>query len=108
MYGKGLFESKFSKTDNLGIRNYTYTSRIPLDPESSLIIDEDIKYPKRTLSLLAGMNTGLIGSIGLKYYMIDSKCISLSGIFSGDYLIDKKTWSPCGKLELEMRFPGLK
>src|SRR5664280_2644271 len=52
MYGKGLFESKFSKTDNLGTRNYTYTSRIPLDPSSSLIIDEDLKYPKRTFGLI--------------------------------------------------------
>ena len=108
MYGKGLFEAKYSKEDAQGKREYTLASRIPIDPESQLIVDEDLKIPKRTLSLLAGINTSLVGSVGLKYYMIDSKCISLSGIFSGDLLIDKKTWSPCGKLELEMRFPGLK
>ena len=108
MYGKGLFEAKYSKEDAQGKREYTLASRIPIDPESQLIVDEDLKIPKRTLSLLAVINTSLVGSVGLKYYMIDSKCISLSGIFSGDYLINKKSWSPCGKLELEMRFPGLK
>ena len=104
IYGKGLFESKFTKSDALGTRSYTLASRIPIDPQSSLIVDEDLKIPKRTLSLLAGINTGLLGSIGLKYYMIDSKCISLSGIFSGDYLINKKSWTPNAKIELEMKF----
>jgi hypothetical protein len=104
IYGKGLFESRFSKSDDLGTRNYTYTSRLPPDPQSSLIIDEALKYPKRTLSLLVGTDTRLQRSIGLKYYVIDSKHISLSGIFSGDYLADKKTWSPCGKVELEILY----
>src|ERR1039457_6879517 len=40
MYGKGLFESKFSKSDDLGTRSYTLASRIPIDPESQLIVDE--------------------------------------------------------------------
>ena len=104
MYGKGLFESKFSKSDALGTRSYTLASRIPIDPESQLIIDEDLKIPKRTLSLLAGINTSLVGSVGLKYYMIDSKCISLSGIFSGDYLINKKSWTPNARIELEILY----
>ena len=104
MYGQGLFESKFKKSDDLGIRSYTLASRIPIDPESSLIVNEDLKMPKRTLSLLAGINTGLLGSVGLKYYMIDSKCISLSGIFSGDYLFVKKSWSPNAKIEFEVQY----
>ena len=104
MYGKGLFESKFSKSDDFGKREYTLDSRIPLDPESSLIVDEDLKIPKRTLSLLAGINTSLVGSVGLKYYMIDSKCISLSGIFSDDYLINKKSWTPNARIELEILY----
>jgi hypothetical protein len=104
MYGKGLFESRFTKSDDLGTRTYTYTSRIPPDPESSLIIDEELKYPKRTFGLLIGADTRLQRSIGLKYYMIDSKHISLSGIFSGDYLVDKKSWSPNAKVELEILY----
>ena len=104
MYGKGLFESKFSKVDDFGKREYTLDSRIPIDPQSSLIVDEDLKIPKRTLSLLAGINTSLVGSVGLKYYMIDSKCISLSGIFSDDYLINKKSWTPNARIELEILY----
>src|ERR1039457_1429324 len=78
LYGKGLFESKFSKVDDFGKREYTLDSRIPIDPQSSLIVNEDLKIPRRTLSLLSGINISLVGSVGLKYYMIDSKCISLS------------------------------
>ena len=104
MYGKGLFEAKYSKEDAQGKREYTIASRIPIDPESSLIVDEDLKIPKRTLSLLAGINTSLVGSVGLKYYMIDSKCISLSGIFSDDYLINKKSWTPNARIELEILY----
>src|ERR1035437_6278734 len=39
LYGKGLFQAKYLKEDELGKREYTFSSRIPLDPESQLIID---------------------------------------------------------------------
>src|ERR1035441_1017370 len=55
MYGKGLFESKFSKSDDLGTRSYTLASRIPLDPESQLIVDEYFTFPKRTFGLLGSL-----------------------------------------------------
>jgi hypothetical protein len=104
LYGKGLFESKFSKVDDFGKREYTLDSRIPIDPQSSLIVNEDLKIPRRTLSLLSGINISLVGSVGLKYYMIDSKCISLSSIFSGDYLINKKSLTPNARIELEILY----
>src|SRR5664280_1628952 len=87
MYGKGLFESKFSKTDDLGVRNYTYTSRLPPDPQSSLIIDESFTFPKKTFGLIGSIATNLSASLGLKYYIHDSKHFSFTGIVSGDYLI---------------------
>jgi hypothetical protein len=104
MYGKGLFESKFSKTDDLGIRNYTYTSRIPPDPASSLIVDESFVFPKKTLGLIAGINTYFVSSVGLKYYFIDHKNYTLSGHASGDYDIVKKSWKPNVQIELEIGF----
>jgi hypothetical protein len=104
MYGKGLFESKFSKTDDLGTRNYTYTSRLPPDPQSSLIIDESFVFPKKTFGLIGSIATNLTASLGLKYYIHDSKHFSFTGIVSGDYLSDKKSWQPCGKLELEYKY----
>jgi len=104
MYGKGLFESKFFKTDDLGTRNYTYTSRLPPDPAASLIIDESFVFPKKTFGLVGSIATNLSASLGLKYYIHDSKHFSFSGIVSGDYLLDKKSWQPCGRLELEYKF----
>jgi hypothetical protein len=104
MYGKGLFESKFSKTDDLGSRNYTYTSRLPPDPQSSLIIDESFAFPKKTFGLIGSIATNLSASLGLKYYIHDSKHFSFSSFMSAEYLIDKKSWQPCGKLELEYKF----
>jgi hypothetical protein len=104
LYGKGLFESKFSKTDDLGTRNYTYTSRLPPDPAGSLIIDESFVFPKKTFGLIGSIATNLSVSLGLKYYIHDSKHFSFTGIVSGNYLLDKKSWQPCGKLELEYKY----
>ena len=102
MFGKGLFESKFSKTDDLGKREYTLASRIPLDPESSLIIDESFTFPKKSFGLIGSI--GSSASLGLKYYIIDSKHFSFSGLVSGDYQLLKKEWSPNAKLELEYKY----
>jgi hypothetical protein len=104
MYGKGLFESHFSKSDDLGTRSYTLASRIPLDPESQLIIDEDIKIPKRSFGLFIGLNTNAVGNVGLKYYVLDKKCFSLVGFMSGEYMINKKLWSSNAGIELEYKF----
>ena len=102
MYGKGLFESKFSKTDDLGTRSYTYTSRLPPDPLANLIIDESFTFPKKTFALVGSLG-GSCG-IGLKYYFLDHKNYSLSGIALGDYEFVKKTWTPSAKIELEIEF----
>src|ERR1035437_10563353 len=104
LYGKGLFESHFSKSDDLGTRSYTLASRIPLDPESNLIIDEAIQCPKRTLGIFLGLNTRSVGNVGLKYYFLDHRNYSLSGYASGDYSIEKKRWTPNAKVELEIGF----
>jgi hypothetical protein len=104
MYGKGLFQAKYSKEDALGKREYTLASRIPLDPESQLIVDESFVFPKKTLGLIAGINTGLVGSVGIKYYFLDRKNYSLSGYASGDYEFVKKSWTPSTKIELEIGF----
>jgi hypothetical protein len=102
MYGKGLFEAKYSKEDALGTRSYTLASRIPIDPQSTLIIDEDLKIPKRTFALIGCVGTST--SLGLKYYIVDAKHFSFSGLVYGDYLLDKKSWFPSGRLELEYLF----
>ena len=103
VYGKGLFQAKYLKEDELGKREYTISSRIPLDPESQLIVDEDIRCPKRTLGLFVGLNT-LAGNMGLKYYILDGRRFSLMGFMSGEYLIDKKLWCSKAGIELEYRF----
>ena len=102
MYGKGHFESKFSKSDDLGTRSYTLASRIPLDPESQLTVDESIVFPKKTIGLVGSI--GYSASIGLKCYIVDSKHFSFSGLVSSDYKLDKKFWIPNARLELEMKF----
>jgi hypothetical protein len=104
MYGKGLFQAKYSKEDAQGKREYTLESRIPLDPESQLIVNESFTFPKKTFGLIAGINTYLVGSFGLKYYFIDHKNYSLSGYASGDYEFVKKSWTPNAKIELEIGF----
>jgi hypothetical protein len=102
MYGKGLFEAKYSKEDELGKREYTFESRIPLDPESQLIVNESFVFPKRTFALVGSI--GRSCALGLKYYFLDHKNYSLSGIALGDYEFVKKTWTPNAKIELEYRF----
>ena len=102
MYGKGLFESKFSKSDDLGSRTYTLASRIPLDPESQLTVDESFVFPKKTIALVGSL--GYSASFGLKYYILDTKHFSFSGLLSGDYLLDKKFWIPNARLELEYKY----
>ena len=102
MYGNGLFQAKYSKEDAQGKREYTLESRIPLDPESQLIVNESFVFPKKTIGLVGSI--GYSAALGIKYYIIDAKSISLSGLFSGDYLFDKKTWIPNARLELELKF----
>ncbi|MDR3667299.1 MAG: hypothetical protein P4L35_10695 [Ignavibacteriaceae bacterium] len=102
LYGQGLFQSHYTKTDDLGTRTYTLDSRIPIDPESQLIVDESFIFPKKTLSLVAGI--GYSASLGLKYYMLDTRHLSISGHISGDYEFVKKKWSPNAKLELEILY----
>jgi hypothetical protein len=102
MYGKGLFESKFTKSDALGKREYTLASRIPIDPESQLIIDESFVFPKKSFALIGSI--GYSASLGLKYYVLDTKNISISGFVLCEYLLDKKLWQPNAKIELEYVF----
>ena len=101
-YGKGLFESKFSKSDDLGVRNYTYTSRLPPDPASSLIIDESFTCPKRTFGLIGSI--GSSASLGLKYYLHDSQKFSFSGQIGYEYLFPLKNWNYNARFELEYKF----
>ena len=102
MYGKGLFEAKYSKADALGKREYTLASRIPIDPESQLIIDESFTFPKRTFGLIGSL--GSSASLGLKYYFLDSPKFSFSGQFGGEYKFAVKDWNYNARLELEYKF----
>ena len=102
LYGKGLFESHFSKSDDLGTRSYTLASRIPLDPESQLIVDESFTFPKRTFGLVGSL--GSSASLGLKYYIHDSPRFSFSGQFGGEYKFAIKDWKYNARLELEYKF----
>jgi hypothetical protein len=102
LYGKGLFESHFSKSDDLGTRSYTLASRIPIDPESQLIIDESFNFPKRTFGLIGTL--GSSASLGLKYYFLDSPKFSFSGQFGGEYKFAVKDWNYNARLELEYKF----
>jgi hypothetical protein len=102
LYGKGLFESRFSKSDDLGTRSYTLASRIPLDPESQLIIDESFTFPKRTFGLIGSL--GSSASLGLKYYIHDSPKFSFSGYAGCEYSFPVKSWNYNARLELEYKF----
>jgi hypothetical protein len=102
MYGKGLFESKFSKTDDLGTRNYTYTSRLPPDPLANLIIDESFVFPKKTFALVGSIGTS--SSFGLKYYLHDSPKFSFSGQIGYEYLTALKNWNYGARFEIEYKF----
>ena len=107
LYGKGMFETKFTKENKLGIREITFDSRIPVDPEAVITIDEQLKlpevYPKRTFGIFAGLNyeakNNLMGSFGLKYYLLDFHNFSLEC----KYLIMFKTWSSIASIEAELR-----
>ncbi len=67
LFGKGLFEAKFVKEDGFGKREVTLESRIPVDPEAEITLDEQLKlpevYPKRRFGISGGigyeMNLGL-------------------------------------------------
>ena len=102
LYGKGLFQSHFSKSDDLGTRTYTLDSRIPIDPESQLIIDESFTFPKRTFGLIGSL--GSSASLGLKYYFHNSPKFSFSGQFGGEYKFAAKDWNYNARLELEYKF----
>jgi hypothetical protein len=102
LYGKGLFQSRFIKSDDLGTRTYTLDSRIPIDPESQLIIDESFTFPKRTFGLIGSL--GSSASLGLKYYFHDSPKFSFSGQFVGEYKFAVKDWNYNARLELEYKF----
>jgi hypothetical protein len=102
LYGKGLFQAKYLKEDELGKREYTFSSRIPLDPESQLIIDESFTFPKRTFGLVGSL--GSSASLGLKYYFHDSPKFSFSGQFGGEYKFAVKDWNYNARLELEYKF----
>jgi hypothetical protein len=86
LYGKGLFEAKFNKEDKLGKREFTLESRIPIDPEANLVIDEQFAlpsiYPKRTFGIYAGLGittvNNITGTLGIKYYILDYKNFSLT------------------------------
>jgi len=101
MYGKGLFEAKYSKEDELGKREYTFASRIPLDPESQLIINESFVFPKRTFALVGSIGNST--SLCLKYYLHDSPKLSFSGQVGYEYLFAIKNWNYCARFELEYK-----
>lgn len=102
LYGKGLFQSRFTKSDDLGTRSYTLASRIPIDPASQLIIDESFTFPKRTFGLIGSL--GSSASLGLKYYIHDSKNLSLSGFVMEGYVFNDKCWKPNIGIECEYKF----
>jgi hypothetical protein len=112
LYGKGLFEAKFVKEDKTGKREITLESRIPVDPEMGIIIDEELKlpevYPKRRFGILGGvafeLRDGIAGHVGVKYYVLDFKHFSLAGSAEGRYLLSNRTWEPRGRIEAEVRF----
>jgi len=112
IYGKGLFEAKFVKEDNTGKREIEVESRIPIDPEAKVTIDEAIKlpevYPKRTFGINAGlcyeMKNKITGLIGLKYYLLDYRYFSFTGILEGRYSVNNLGWNPAVRVETEVRF----
>lgn len=100
-YGHGLFETKFTKTDSLGIRNYTISSRIPPDPELTLTVDEMIKFPKRIFGLIGSIGNST--SLGLKYYLHDTQKYSVTGQVGSEYLFATKGLNYYARFELEIK-----
>jgi hypothetical protein len=112
LYGKGKFEAKFAKEDNLGKREITLESRIPVDPEAEIIFTEELKlpevFPKRRFGICGGagyeMKNGFAGIVGLKYYVLDFKYLSLTCIAEGRYKISNREWEQRGRIEAEVCF----
>ena len=120
LFGKGLFEAKFVKEDGFGKREVTLESRIPVDPEAEITLDEQLKlpevYPKRTFGIFGGlayeMKPGFAGTIGLKYYLLDFRHLSVSCSAEGTFPLVKagqggcytNTWDPKLKLLAELSF----
>jgi hypothetical protein len=102
MYGKGLFQAKYSKEDALGKRDYTLASRIPLDPESQLTVDETFVFPKKTFGLVGSIGSST--SLAIKYYLHDSPKFSFSGQVGYEYLFAIKNWNYSARFELEYKF----
>jgi len=100
LYGKGLFESKFTKEDNLGKREITLESRIPVDPKAEVTLTEELKlpevYPVRRFGLFGcaayGSKPGFEGSVGVRYYVMDFKNFSVSGSAEGKYEVNNLSW----------------
>ena len=111
MYGKGLFEARFSQESNIGKREITLESRIPVDPEAVVTVDEELKlpevYPKGGFGIIAGLgydtNAGLSGAFGIRYNILESKYFSLWGAGKGIYLFRNREWLPAINIEAELR-----
>ena len=86
LYGKGLFEAKFQNETKIAKQEFTLESRIPIDPEANLVIDEQFIPPpiylKRTFGIVAGLTASpcksITVSLGAKYYILDFKHFSLT------------------------------
>jgi hypothetical protein len=102
MYGKGIFEAKYSKEDMLGKRDYILSSRIPIDPQSQLTIAESFIFPKRTLSLVGSI--GSSAALGLKYYLHDSQKYVLVGYVGEEYQFINNVSTTNARLELEVGY----
>jgi hypothetical protein len=112
LYGKGMFEISFTKEDKLGKREIILESRIPIDPEAKIAIDEQLTMPevysKKTFGIYGGlgidMNSSIAGVIGGKYYIMDYRNFSTTGMIEGRYSIGNKSWKPGATVEMELKF----
>ena len=101
IYGKGLFESTFSKVDDFGKREYTLDSRIPIDPQSQLTFDESFVFPKRKFGLVGSIGSSC--ALGLKYYLHDSQRYLITGQVGREYMFSIKGCNYYARLELEIK-----
>jgi len=112
LYGKGMFEAKFTKGDNVGKREITLESRIPIDPKAGITIEEELKsaevYPQREFGIFCGSGYVLmkefILSAGFKYYLLDLRNFTLTASAGGLTVLNNKKWQPYGSLEIGVRF----
>ena len=112
LYGKGLFEAKFMKDDNLDKREIILESRIPIDPNAEVTLNEELKlpgvYPKRSFGIYAGVGyeskNEFFSLAGVKYYFVDLEHFLISASVEGKYFTISKIWIPSGKVEAEVRF----